>query len=136
MPTAFGMLNALAEVGITQAKIDMAIGTNPLIRAEVIRVAEKTRQMWQEVWDGELAPHPYQTGAYRDSFTISYETKPSGYFSAKVRTTRPNAHWLEYGTVKMAERAPAQKTIERMNGELSGFESKKAGGGFTGHVSA
>lgn len=135
MPTAIGILNDLANVGITKAKLDAAIGASPLIRAEVIRVAEKTRQTWQEIWD-ELAPHPYQTGAYRSSFTISYESHPSGYFSATVRTTRPNAHWLEYGTVKMAERAPARKTIERMNGELSGYTSKKAGGGFTGSVSA
>lgn len=136
MPTAIGILNDLANIGITQAKLDLAIGSSPLIRAEVIRVAEKTARTWQEIWDGDLAPHPYQTGAYRESFHITYESKPSGYFSATVRTTRPNAHWLEYGTVKMAERAPAQKTIDRMNGELSGHTSQKSGGGFTGHVSA
>lgn len=136
MPTVIGILNDLANIGITQAKLDLAIGESPLIRAEVIRVAEKTAQTWQEIWDGDLAPHPYETGAYRSSFVIEYETKPSGYFSAKVKTTRPNAHWLEYGTSKMAERAPARKTIERMNGETSGNTSKKSGGGFTGHVGA
>lgn len=133
MPSAIGLLNGLAEVGITQAKIDAAMGANPLIRAAVIKTAQEAAAMWQQVWD-EMSPHPYQTGQYRDSFTISYDTKPSGYFSATVRTTRYDAHWLEYGTVKMHEFAPAQKTIDRMNGEQSGATSKKSGGGFVGHV--
>jgi hypothetical protein len=129
-----GFLQALSEVGLSEADITKAIGESPAIRAEVIRVAEKTRQTWQEVWD-EM-DHPYQTGAYREAITIRYEEKPSGEFSAVVANKRPEAHWLEYGTVKMAERAPARKTIERMQGELSGATSKKQGGGFAGSVGA
>jgi hypothetical protein len=128
------MLDQLASVGLSPADIEKAVAESPEVRAEVIRVAEKTAKMWQETWDSE-GPHPYESGKYRDSFHITYTEKP-GEFSATVRTTRPDAHWLEYGTIKMAERAPARKTIERMNGELSGNTSQKSGGGNAGSVGA
>lgn len=124
----------LAMLGITPASIDRAIGENILIQAEVIRVTNKTLETWKEIWDE--SDHPYETGAYKDSIVASYETKASGYFSGLVKTMDSKAHWLEYGTVKMAEFAPAQKTVDRMNGELSGHTSKKSGGGFVGHVGA
>lgn len=130
MSTHMGWLQALADVGLSEAELTRAVGESPAVRAEVIRVAEKTRQTWQEVWD-EM-DHPYQTGAYRDAITIRYEEKPSGEFSAVVANKRPEAHWLEYGTVKMKEQAPARKTIDRMNGEQSGASK----GGFTGSVGA
>ena len=135
MPTWIGALDELASVGLTKAKLDRAIGDSAVIKAEVIRVTEETARMWQQVWD-EMAPHPYETGRYRESFVTSYEQKPSGYFEGTVKTTRPNAHWLEYGTVKMAERAPARKTIDAMNGSRSSATSKAEGGGFTGNVSS
>ncbi|TPG31751.1 HK97 gp10 family phage protein [Mycolicibacterium hodleri] len=129
-----GHLEELASVGLTPADIERAVGESPAVRAEVIRMAELAAKTWQEIWDGE-GPHPEQTGAYRESFTITYDTKPSGEFSATVRTKRPNAHWLEYGTSKMAEFAPARKTIERLNGQQSGHSSRKDSGGDVGSVS-
>lgn len=122
---AVAILNDLAAIGITKASLDAAIGTDPFIRAAVIQMTEKVRDTWQQMWD-EAGPHPYQTGAYRGSLTIEYETKPSGYFNGVVRTRDRKAFWLEYGTDKMREFAPARRTIEALNGK-SGTSKNDAG---------
>lgn len=127
------MLSELAEVGITPAAIEKAVGENPQVRAEVIKTAQEAAAIWGELWE-EMGPHPYETGAYKQSITIEYETKPSGEFSAVVRSKRDEAVWLEYGTSKMHEFAPAQKTVEILNGEKSGATSKKASGGRVGQI--
>jgi hypothetical protein len=125
-------LESLASVGLSEADIAKAVADSPEIRAEVIRMAELARDTWREIWD-ESGDHPYQTGAYRESLQITYTTKPDE-FSATVRSNRPEAKWLEYGTVKMREFAPAQKTIDRLNGDQSGATSKKSGGGHVGSI--
>ncbi|MEU0495905.1 HK97 gp10 family phage protein [Mycobacterium sp. NPDC006124] len=128
-----GILGELAEVGLTPEKINKSLSENAEVRAKVIETAQRAAQMWQEIWDAE-GPHRYHTGEYRDSFTITYETDEHGEFKATVRTKRPDAHYLEWGTAKMREFAPAQKTIELLNGELSGATSKKSGGGRVGQI--
>ena len=116
-----GVMSQLAEVGITQAKIDAAIGSSPTIRAAVIQMTEKVRDTWQEIWDEgddqhKYPGHPYETPIYRNSLTTELEEKPSGYINGVVRTMDRKAFWLEYGTVRMAEFAPAAKTIARLGG--------------------
>lgn len=112
------ILSDLAEVGITEAKIDQAIANDPVVKGAVIMMTEKVRDTWQEIWD-EAEPvgkHPYETGSYRESIRCEYVTKPSGYFHGVVRTRDPKAHWLEYGTARTPEFAPARRTVDYFNG--------------------
>ena len=147
------MLSELADVGITEAKIDAVIATDPIVRAGVIMMTEKVRDTWQQIWD-EAEPvgeHPYETGGYRESIHCEYVTSPRLY--GIVRTTDPAAHWIEYGTgpdKKMGspwgpntptpEFAPAQRTIDYFRGSKGDAHfcgpDRTNGGNEVGSVSA
>ena len=118
-----GLLSVLDDVGISKADIDMAIGASAEIRAGVMAKAVEVRDHWASISPvfGDKPPHRAEPphgdpGQYRDSIRISYAQKSTGFFSAKVFTTNYLAHWIEYGSSKMPEYAPAQKTADHFNG--------------------
>ena len=142
------VLNELANVGLTQAKIDFFVANDPVVKGAVIMKTEQVRDRWLEIWDegtslnapGRPAGHPYETGEYRDSIHCEYVTKPSGYFYGKVVTRDWKAHWLEYGSVNNPEFAPAQRTVDSFHGKRG--EAHECGpnranrGNWAGNVSA
>ncbi len=128
-------LAALNDVGLTQAKIDKAVGESIVVSEAVIRKAKEVQEYWKSIAPvSDRGPHPLgktnsgngyidEPGDYRDSIMVTYQRKPGGYFSAKVGTKDPKAHWLEYGSVHNLPPniGYAQKTVDHFNGVAGGI---------------
>jgi hypothetical protein len=76
MSSVISALAELAEVGLTQEKIDKAIAESAEVCRAVIEKTEEVKATWLAIWDAQ--DHPYETGTYRDSIHIRYKTKWSG----------------------------------------------------------
>lgn len=121
-----GFLQELADVGLTPAKIDAAVGSSIVIREAVIRKAKEVQEYWQSIAPvSDRGPHPLgaghegyidEPGDYKKSIMIKYDQKATGYFIATVFTKDPKAHWLEYGSIHNPEYGFAQKTVEHFGG--------------------
>jgi hypothetical protein len=122
-------LKLLDEVGVSQADLDKAIDESAEIKQAVRDKAIEARDYWRSIApvnkygdEGAGKPHVYDghtddPGDYRDSIRIKFE---KGGREAKVYTNDYKARWIEYGTSKMPEYAPAQRTVDHFGG--SGHE--------------
>lgn len=125
-----GVLQELDSVGLTPAKIDAAIADSIVIREGVIAKAKEVQEYWKSIAPvSDRGPHPLgrgkegyydEPGDYQKSITIEYKVHASGYFTAKVITRDPKAHWLEYGSIHNPEYGFAQRVVNHFGGSSIG----------------
>jgi hypothetical protein len=116
---------ALADVGLTQAKVDAALGESVMVREGLIKKTEEVQAYWKSIAPVSTRPghdlhkggYRDEPGDYRDSIQVKYVRHSSGYMVGRVFTNDPKAHWLEYGSIhNFAPRIGyAQATVDHFN---------------------
>jgi hypothetical protein len=112
----FGVLEALAEVGLTEEKIAAAVASNPEIRSATIAKAQEVLAAWQaqspvdESGRGEhdYYGEPIDTGTYRKDLHIEYGTTAEGALEARVGARGNLIRAVEYGNKHIKEYALAR----------------------------
>ena len=119
-------MNPLSKFGLTDQELDAEMDKDPAIIKGLQDLAHQVEDYWKalapvfdEERDHRKTPGIGDPGDYRDSIHTEPIRLKSGRAAMLVGTNDPKAIWIEVGTARMPEYAPATKTAHYF-GDLKG----------------